>query len=120
LFFLCFASVQNCETYPPARRKNKQALKNKVGSACCMDVKCNNNFIYFFFCKRNTQQSVKLKDNDSINEEYYKTFAITTQLNENFIEKRFYRDFLLFVFQLLWFKTYPHADAKQRKTKKWP
>jgi hypothetical protein len=32
----------------------------------------------------------------------------------------FYRDFLLFVFQLSWFKTYPHADAKQRKTKKWP
>jgi hypothetical protein len=38
-FFLCFASVQNCETYPPARRKNKQALKNKVVFACCMDVK---------------------------------------------------------------------------------
>jgi hypothetical protein len=29
--------------------KNKQALKNKVVSACCMDVKCNKNFIYFFF-----------------------------------------------------------------------
>ena len=28
--------------------------------------------------------------------------------------------FLLFVFHLSWVKTYPHADAKQRKTKKWP
>jgi hypothetical protein len=27
LLFLCFARVQNCETYPPARGKNKQALK---------------------------------------------------------------------------------------------
>jgi hypothetical protein len=26
----------------------------------------------------------------------------------------------LFVLQLLWFKTYPHKDAKHRKTKKWP
>jgi hypothetical protein len=26
----------------------------------------------------------------------------------------------LFVLQLSRFKTYPHADAKQRKTKKWP
>jgi hypothetical protein len=39
LFFLCFASVQNCETYPPAREKNKQALKNKTVSAYCMEVK---------------------------------------------------------------------------------
>jgi hypothetical protein len=30
LFFLCFASVQICETYPPARGKNKQALKTKL------------------------------------------------------------------------------------------
>jgi hypothetical protein len=28
LFFLCFASVQICETYPPARRKHNQVLKN--------------------------------------------------------------------------------------------
>jgi hypothetical protein len=47
LFFLCFASVQNCQTYPPARGKNKQALKNSV-SACCMDVKYNQKMIYFF------------------------------------------------------------------------
>jgi hypothetical protein len=32
----------------------------------------------------------------------------------------FCRYFLLFVLQLSWFKTYPHADAKQKKTKKWP
>jgi hypothetical protein len=29
--------------------KNKQALKNKVVSACCMDVKYNKKIIYFFF-----------------------------------------------------------------------
>jgi hypothetical protein len=39
LFFLCFASVQICETYPPGRGKNKQAIKNKVIFACCVDVK---------------------------------------------------------------------------------
>jgi hypothetical protein len=39
LFFLCFASVVVCETYPPARGKNKQALKNKVVFACCAVVK---------------------------------------------------------------------------------
>ena len=45
----------------------------------------------------------------------------TTQLNEIFIKKkRFYRDFLLFVLQLSLVKTYPQADAKQSKTKKWP
>jgi hypothetical protein len=48
LFFLCFASVQNCETYPPARGKNKQPLKNKAVSACCMDEKYHKNLIYFF------------------------------------------------------------------------
>jgi hypothetical protein len=39
LSFLCFASVQNCGTYPPARGKNKQALKINVVFACCMDMK---------------------------------------------------------------------------------
>jgi hypothetical protein len=48
LFFLCFASVQNCETYPPVRGKNKQALKNKAVSASGMDVKYDKNLIYFF------------------------------------------------------------------------
>jgi hypothetical protein len=59
LFFLCFASVQNYETYPPARGENKQALKNNVVSACCMDVKYNKNYLFLFLCKRNPQQSVK-------------------------------------------------------------
>jgi hypothetical protein len=39
LFFLCFALVQNCEIFPPAKGKNKQALKNKTACACRMDVK---------------------------------------------------------------------------------
>jgi hypothetical protein len=34
LFFLRFASVQNCETYPPVRGKNKQALQKQ--SCLCM------------------------------------------------------------------------------------
>jgi hypothetical protein len=40
-------------------------------------------------------------------------FAFKIQLKENSIKDLFYRDFLLLVLQLLWFKTYPHADAKQ-------
>jgi hypothetical protein len=36
---ISFVSVQNCETYPPARGKNKQALKSKVVFACFMGVK---------------------------------------------------------------------------------
>jgi hypothetical protein len=39
LYFLCFASVKNCETYPPAREKNKQVPKNKIASASFMDIK---------------------------------------------------------------------------------
>jgi hypothetical protein len=38
-FLLSFPSVQNCNTNPPTRRKNKQALENKIASAYCMDVK---------------------------------------------------------------------------------
>jgi hypothetical protein len=34
-------------TYPPARGKNKQAFKNKIASAGCMDEKHNENLIYF-------------------------------------------------------------------------
>jgi hypothetical protein len=49
----------------------------------------------------------------------YKTFALMTWLKK-ISWKTFYRYFLLFVLQLSWVKTYPHADAKQRKTKKWP
>jgi hypothetical protein len=38
--------------------------------------------------------------------------------NEKFMEDVFCRYLLLFVLPLSWFKTYPHVDAKQRKTKK--
>jgi hypothetical protein len=48
LFFLCFASVQNSETYPQVRGKNKQVLKNKIISML-YDVKQDKNLIYFFF-----------------------------------------------------------------------
>jgi hypothetical protein len=44
-------SIKNCETYTPAKGKNKQALKTKTVSACCMDVK-HNNVIYFFLQKK--------------------------------------------------------------------
>jgi hypothetical protein len=46
LFFLCFASVQICETYPPARGKNKQVIKNKVIFACCVDVKTTKTWLF--------------------------------------------------------------------------
>jgi hypothetical protein len=42
-----FASVQNCETYPAAREKNKQGLENKTASGCFMDVRYNRNFDLF-------------------------------------------------------------------------
>jgi hypothetical protein len=41
LFFLCFASVQNCETYPPARGRKQTKFKKQscLQIARCMDVK---------------------------------------------------------------------------------
>jgi hypothetical protein len=60
LFFLRFASVQNCETYPPARGKNKQSLKDKTASACCMKVKHDKNLIYFIY--HQTKYSTKSKN----------------------------------------------------------
>jgi hypothetical protein len=48
-FFLPFASVQNCKTYPTSQGKNKQALKNNNGSAHYMDVKDDKNLIYFIY-----------------------------------------------------------------------
>jgi hypothetical protein len=64
LFFLCFASVQNCETYPPAREKNKQVLKNKTASACCVDVKHNKNLIYFIYQQKKCSTKCKIENND--------------------------------------------------------
>jgi hypothetical protein len=49
LFFFCFASVHNCKTYPPARGKNKQALKNKISPACCMNMKHDKHLMYFIY-----------------------------------------------------------------------
>jgi hypothetical protein len=45
-FFVLRDSVQICETYPPARGKNKQALKNKIVFACCVDVKQQKNYLF--------------------------------------------------------------------------
>jgi hypothetical protein len=49
----CFFSVlRQFKIVKPTRQpgeKNNQALKNKVVSACCMNVECNKNFIHFFF-----------------------------------------------------------------------
>jgi hypothetical protein len=56
-----FASVQNCETYPLAVAKNKQALKNKVVSARCMDVKYNKNLNYIFFSAKEILNKVSNK-----------------------------------------------------------
>jgi hypothetical protein len=52
--------------------------------------------------------------------------ALQDLCNHDMIKRKFnkktffYRNFLLFVLLLSSVKTYPHADAKQRKTKKWP
>jgi uroporphyrinogen-III synthase len=56
LFFLCFASGQICETYPPAWEKSKQALKNKVIFACGRET--TKTLSVSFINNRNTQQSV--------------------------------------------------------------
>jgi hypothetical protein len=65
LFFLCFASVQNCETYPPARGKIKQALKNKTVFAGFMD-KHDKNFIFFIYQHKKYQTKRKIPKNDYI------------------------------------------------------
>jgi hypothetical protein len=49
--------------------------------------------------------------------EHYTTFAITIGSKENCRKRRFFQQEFSFVLQLLRFKTYPHADAKQGKTK---
>jgi hypothetical protein len=60
-FFLCFASVQNCETYPPARGINKQTLETKLP----MHVAWASDFTKIgsisFINKGNSKQSVKWK-----------------------------------------------------------
>ena len=116
MFFLCFCISSKLWNLPTSQGKNKQALKNKTASACCMDVKLNKNLINFIY----QWKKCKMENNDKINREHYITFAIIIRLKENSIKRCFYRNFLLFVLQLSCFKTYPHADEKQRKTKKWP
>jgi hypothetical protein len=44
--------------------------------------------------------------------------AISWRRHKNSIKDISDRDFLQFVLQLSWFKTYRHAGAKQRKAKK--
>jgi hypothetical protein len=117
LVFSLFASVQNCETYPPARGKNKQAFKNKVVFACCVDVKQQKFNLLHLSTKEILKKEYKQNNQNDI-WEHYKIFAFTIQFQK--WKDAFCRCFLLFVLHLSWFKTYPHADAKQRKTKKWP
>ena len=64
LVFVCFASIQNCETYPPAREK-KTKLK-KSAFSCYMDEKHNQNLIYMYFTniERKYSARVKLGNND--------------------------------------------------------
>jgi hypothetical protein len=52
----CFFSVlRQFKIVKPTRQpweKNKQALKNKVVSACCMDVKYNKKYLFLFFLQK--------------------------------------------------------------------
>jgi hypothetical protein len=59
--------LKNCETYPPARGKNKQALNNKTTSARCMDVKDDKNFICFIHQQRKYSTKCKIENNELIN-----------------------------------------------------
>jgi hypothetical protein len=64
------ASVQNCENYPPARRKNK-VFKNKVASACCMNMKHNKKLIDFI--QQQMKYSTKItKIHGTIKWKFYK------------------------------------------------
>jgi hypothetical protein len=53
-------SVQNCETYPPARRKNKQALENKIAAAMLYGRQTQQKFdLIHIISKMNSKQNVK-------------------------------------------------------------
>jgi hypothetical protein len=85
LFFLCFVSVQICETYPQARGENKKAFKDKVIFPCCVDV------------KQQKLDLVHLLKTEMLNKEYrYKIVAriienivrpLHSQHNENCVKK---------------------------------
>jgi hypothetical protein len=93
-FFLCNASIQNWETYPPAR-ENKNALENKTASTCRMDVKHNKNVIYSIHQQKKYSTNCKIENDYLINWEQYMTFAITIRLNENSINTFFNSNFPL-------------------------
>jgi hypothetical protein len=58
-FFYVLRQFKIVKRNPPAREKNKQAVKNKIASACCMDIKHSKILSISYINKRNTQQSVK-------------------------------------------------------------
>jgi hypothetical protein len=77
------------------------------------------NTYFFFFCKK--KSSTKCKKKKWLDE----LRTLQDLCNHNKIKWEFHKkgvswDFLLFVFQLLWFKTYPYATQNGEKTKKWP
>jgi hypothetical protein len=110
LFFLCFASVQNCETYPPARGQNKQVLKTKLS---CMLYGHETTKIWSisFINKGNTQEKMS--------KEYFRT--LQDHCIHNFKKEMYSVDIFLCLFcNCRGSKPTCTRTKKQRKTKKWP
>jgi hypothetical protein len=111
LVFSLFCICSKLWNLPASQGKKQTSFKN----TSCLDVK-NKNLIYFIHQQKKYLTKCKIENNEKTNGEHCKTFVTTIQLNENSKKEPFY-SFPLFVLQFSWFKTYPNADAKQRKTK---
>jgi hypothetical protein len=120
---LVFSVLRQFKIVKPTRQpgeKTNKLLKTKL-SLHIVWTWNNKSLIYFIY----QQRKYSRKSIDKIIKRTVEN--ITTPLHSQYNLKVkipwkdvFCRYFLLFVLQLLLFKTYPHADAKQRKTKKWP
>jgi hypothetical protein len=65
--------------------------------------------IYFIFQQMKYQTKRKIENNEYINWEHYKTLATIITIKKN-SQRRFLYKILLFVLQLLWFKSYLHTE----------
>jgi hypothetical protein len=97
--------------------EKQTSFKNKIASACCLALKHNKNLIYFIYQQKKCSTKCKIEKNDSINEEQYKTFTFTIQLNENSIKRHFHTEIFFCLFCSF---RVQNADAKQKKRKKKP
>jgi hypothetical protein len=113
----CYESVQNCKTYLPARKENKQALKSNATFVWNMDVR-HNTLSFSLLNNRNVQQTIKIEPSHYTNWKHGKSFAFTTKSHNIFIKKAILIEvFLLFVLYIPLF-AHLHTDVKQKKRNK--